>query len=273
MGELTFGQLMEGMFFLISTQTRSLHASSASTKSAIFVGSKHRTMTVEAMSLDPECDRMWVSLSCLEDTSLPRWFLHIFNTQLNRKQTPLIRLPADVRNAIYQYAFYGEVIKVVSLEEQVRRLPGVARSYRNAMALPSTCRQTRAETWAMFFDLCVFDLCKCQNTFDTLLRLGEAQCKPVRSIRLNEKAIRDILDTFDELGPDKEIPVDKHHFETLRNIHLWSQLEQKKRDAFIWLIVRRLGTYKLDSSQIVLHKCVVMGEVRERLLGSPVCKH
>jgi hypothetical protein len=128
------------------------------------------------------------------------------------------------------------------------------------MALPSTSRQVRAETYTMFFDLCIFDLSECQNTSETLLRLGEAQCKLIRSIKLDKKAVKEILDTFEELGPDKEIPVDKCHFDALRYVHLGSQLEQKKLDAFVWLMVRRLGAYNLDSSQNFLHKCVVMSE-------------
>jgi hypothetical protein len=76
----------------------------------------------------------------------------MISTQRNQTDSPLLRLPAELRASIYEYIFYGLTIQFHGDTFRNRQLV-----YKGPVALRQTCRQLRHESYSTFFKCTKFN--------------------------------------------------------------------------------------------------------------------
>jgi hypothetical protein len=74
------------------------------------------------------------------------------STKINQRNSPLLRLPAEIRNTIYELALHDVTTKLVLKKGQRNRKLG------RSTALVHTCRQTRHEAQPIFNALTKFHM-------------------------------------------------------------------------------------------------------------------
>ncbi|KAF1921838.1 hypothetical protein BDU57DRAFT_563988 [Ampelomyces quisqualis] len=136
-------------------------------------------------------------------------------TRLNHEDSPLLRLPAEIRNAIYELVFATSCVAI---------LPAwaVAKTFVGATALLRTCRHMREDTQSLFFSATVFDLSWYRyHDADAMCELpGAKHTKLIRSVRLDEQAMWTIVCRWQQQGrPNRGCTTNKP-FPALRHVQV-----------------------------------------------------
>jgi hypothetical protein len=107
----------------------------------------------------------------------------------NQRNSPLLRLPAELRNRIYELVFDGTAIRVIKPTMRVRVSGFCALSSvppTKSFSLQHSCRQIALEAFGLFVPYATFELDFKWN-IDTLLeKLGPQKCHIITSIRLSQ---------------------------------------------------------------------------------------
>ncbi|KAI1533183.1 hypothetical protein PtrSN002B_010408, partial [Pyrenophora tritici-repentis] len=102
--------------------------------------------------------------------------------------SPLLRLPAELRIMIYEYAFANEIVHVQPKSTDpiadlyTPRTPG-AQKYQSVISLLMTCRTIRKEASSIFNGLVTFDLTHYYNCMAAAYELGPDMCQTITSIK------------------------------------------------------------------------------------------
>jgi hypothetical protein len=114
------------------------------------------------------------------------------SAERNDRESPLLRLPGELRNRIYGYVFDGSILSFV------RSLVNVVLSQPIAPGLPLTrvCRKLHKETALVPFKSMVVE-CSTLDTFNGLVsRLNQAQRQSLTSLRLYVRLHTRDVDNF-----------------------------------------------------------------------------
>ena len=106
-----------------------------------------------------ECERMYATTPLLQPAAF-RCLLTSASTRENQTRSPLLLLPAELRNRIYELAFPTAAVKVHPAWDD----PKVYLDYdgpRGIIALLQTCRQINAEAMQFFLSTLTFDTEPC----------------------------------------------------------------------------------------------------------------
>ncbi|KAA8617062.1 hypothetical protein A1F94_007702 [Pyrenophora tritici-repentis] len=130
-------------------------------------------------------------------------------TETNQLASPLLRLPSELRDRIYELVLAPTHPQNTALEVYTRNPIGsrLARAY---LAPLSTCCQMRAEGFVTFYSLNTFEFYSTTRVISFAATIGEAACNVVKSVRLfvmvirREKAIQEALDKCLSLFPGLE---------------------------------------------------------------------
>ncbi|KAI8934132.1 hypothetical protein NX059_012520 [Plenodomus lindquistii] len=98
-------------------------------------------------------------------------------TSRNQQFSPFLRLPAELRNKIYVYAVYDQIVSLSTS-------PGPHHLVHNLQGLLVACRQIREECLLLFYAYCIFQI------DDNILRahLTAAQYERIRYIRIGDRS-------------------------------------------------------------------------------------
>ncbi|EDU50553.1 predicted protein [Pyrenophora tritici-repentis Pt-1C-BFP] len=129
--------------------------------------------------------------------------------ETNQLASPLLRLPSELRDRIYELVLAPTHPQNTALEVYTRNPIGsrLARAY---LAPLSTCCQMRAEGFVTFYSLNTFEFYSTTRVISFAATIGEAACNVVKSVRLfvmvirREKAIQEALDKCLSLFPGLE---------------------------------------------------------------------
>jgi hypothetical protein len=81
------------------------------------------------------------------------------STELNQRNSPLLRLPAELRNQIYMFAFCNITVDVRSrYENDPIDNQNLIQGHRRVVGLLTTCRQLHHEALPIFYEYCTFDI-------------------------------------------------------------------------------------------------------------------
>ncbi|KAF1942362.1 hypothetical protein EJ02DRAFT_176647 [Clathrospora elynae] len=123
--------------------------------------------------------------------------------------SPFLRLPAELRNMIYEHTFNNETILVRQKDDDEEpHHPARTRTYQPIIALLFTCRQTRKESSAIFDDRVIFDLTSCYNFTMAEFDLGSDKCRVIKSIQINSRDAKRLVLRLQSEGPPR---VSYHH--------------------------------------------------------------
>ncbi|KAF1997465.1 hypothetical protein P154DRAFT_537143 [Amniculicola lignicola CBS 123094] len=81
---------------------------------------------------------------------------HLEKARKNATQSPLLRLPAELRSKIFDYALYHGDLTTETIRDAGRRHAVLKPKIANCLSLLTTCRQTYDETALKFFQLNTF---------------------------------------------------------------------------------------------------------------------
>jgi hypothetical protein len=175
----------------------------------------------------------------------------------NRQSSPLLRLPPELRNQIYEYVLGGEIYYLLDSSGRMilikNRYNGARRPQKHCFALLETCRQLHAETASLPSSLNTFasSSLTIANFFS---KLTTAQQEAVKGVRLYLQWYLK-LEWSETLGGDIDFAflgglgglriVDVRVFDlclnrSLRPSHHWGVLDRRS-DVVDWL--RRLAGF------------------------------
>ncbi|KAL5120140.1 hypothetical protein ACEQ8H_001966 [Pleosporales sp. CAS-2024a] len=113
-------------------------------------------------------------------------------TRENQRNSPLLRLPAELRNQIYEEACRHGIIAIKTATKNSPRHVSVhSKKHCGGAALMHTCRQMREEAWDLFLQHTVFDLETRINRFKKFFTNGHVP-KDVRSIVICQRTAYDL---------------------------------------------------------------------------------
>lgn len=138
------------------------------------------------------------------------WTDEAVSTLHNQKQSPLLRLPAELRNWIYEYALGSLTIRKCLFRPHKFRAFDTSRQERtNLTALASTCRQLYGETRLLPFELNVFK--GHVEYWPRVLRdgLSESQRNSLRSIEITRSSVK-------ECRPDRPWSLTQHDWSAIK---------------------------------------------------------
>ncbi|KAF2833552.1 hypothetical protein CC86DRAFT_400176 [Ophiobolus disseminans] len=118
-------------------------------------------------------------------------------TQQNQIRSPLLRLPAELRNRIYEFTFLGTGVKIQSLVPRSRNPRWMRQNlisnlesqsaWRTALSLLGSCRQIHHEALSISYEACMFDVdsvtSSTQYVLYTYVRL-------VQKLLISQKSLR-----------------------------------------------------------------------------------
>ncbi|KAH6502771.1 hypothetical protein HBI56_167740 [Parastagonospora nodorum] len=113
-------------------------------------------------------------------------------TQTNARNSPMLRLPAELRNQIYRYALAGGVAFILPKKFRFKGNPRT-RFSKNAFGLRCVCRQLRAETYSIFYNSYTFDLTGFSNGHDATRELAWREISLIESIRIKQNEVLDMV--------------------------------------------------------------------------------
>jgi len=141
--------------------------------------------------------------------------VHI-STEANARNSPLLRLPRELRNQIYDEILYGTSIKVHkpshSLASKLKRfLRKLALLQGDASSAFLTCKQIRYEAFALLVRLVAFNFSTDYSAVTLshqlpLKYMGSRICHWLTSIVLHEKMIDDLVAADLPLGYTEQVP-------------------------------------------------------------------
>jgi hypothetical protein len=82
------------------------------------------------------------------------------STQRNQHDSPLLCLPAELRNRIYELAFCGQRIWIRNpAHGSLREVLNITKKWeKSPLTLLATCRQINYEAFPIAYESCTFDL-------------------------------------------------------------------------------------------------------------------
>jgi hypothetical protein len=107
---------------------------------------------------------------------------------MNQRNSPLLKLPAEVRNCIYEYAFARGSIDFMKDSASSDDSSPHTRKHQGASALIHVCRQVRHEALPIFYTNTTFHFSSLDRWLPALTRLGSNVYNPIRRIRVSEWA-------------------------------------------------------------------------------------
>jgi hypothetical protein len=119
--------------------------------------------------------------------------LTIASTLANQSTSPLLRLPAELRNRIYTLTFSNKIVRVVP--SRLRGASGQDNKYTGPVALLLTSRQLYAETSNLFLRTCIFDISPAVSRHEFIETVGHRRCKKVEAVMVTLRAF------FKMMGP------------------------------------------------------------------------
>jgi len=115
----------------------------------------------------------------------------IYSSEVNRQRSPLLRLPAELRNKIYEYALGGMELRISYRTRKFALLsalsydPSVSLTpLHRFVGLTLVSRQLYAETKILPFDLCTMDVTRSSFHFQ-IERLNATQRQAISTIRMH----------------------------------------------------------------------------------------
>ena len=108
------------------------------------------------------------------------------STQANAKNSPLLRLPGELRNRIYEHALADSFIEPMSYQRTVSRHPRESSNppMSATVSLIRTCRQTRSEAEPLFFAHTTFGFDSRYDFHRFLAHVGPGKRELITSISL-----------------------------------------------------------------------------------------
>ena len=112
-------------------------------------------------------------------------------------QSPLLRLPPEVRDIVYSYVYCGQYFLLDKLDRCYKRRVKTSKSLDRALGLPLASRQLKQETALLSYKLAMFYFNIChEDTFDKYGRLiknvhYQQQCEMLRSF-LEKRSLEQI---------------------------------------------------------------------------------
>jgi hypothetical protein len=112
----------------------------------------------------------------------------------NRKQSPLLRLPGELRNKVYEYAMseitvtvfpYKGGYKPYHLQAHLNDTPSSTRHVTDVLSLTRVCRQVRAETCHLPLRSITFHVASDRSFHDFLQVLSEAERNAISTIQIS----------------------------------------------------------------------------------------
>lgn len=125
------------------------------------------------------------------------------SSEINRKGSPLLRLPAELRHRIFTYALSDRVLVRPAISSAIHN--GSASSMHN---LPLVCRQLYHETHLLVYRLGLFDIKK-PRWFAEFISGGEQAKKSIIEVRISSSDLYLMAQTTYEFVADMFAP----HFE------------------------------------------------------------
>lgn len=110
--------------------------------------------------------------------------------QQNQQQSPLLRLPAELRNKIFAYTLGGKTFKIIPGYYDIPTMNATNSKY--ALALLQVCRQIYAETTLLPFSINTFSASSPHSLKRWVERLHPARAQSITWIRL--KFRREVCD-------------------------------------------------------------------------------
>ena len=129
------------------------------------------------------------------------------STRNNQLNSPLLRLPGEIRNRIYEYIFSGLETRVI---DSYWGDPPCEGTYR-AVYILATCRQILHEASSIFWQECIVDARNCMS-YDCLYGRGGpswADCARITSLLVTEDDAHELL-----------IPCVLQNFPKLRKVYV-----------------------------------------------------
>jgi hypothetical protein len=140
------------------------------------------------MSADRDSSSCVISRCKVQSWNRYRW-LTIASTPRSQFQSPLLRLPGELRNLIYFHLFITEAFKLERHGFNTQNFPYINRHRHreptsHRLALLSVCRQTYAEAALLPFTLSTIEITNIETLEELPFRLTTAQCSAIRSLKL-----------------------------------------------------------------------------------------
>jgi hypothetical protein len=107
---------------------------------------------------------------------------------MNQCNSPLLKLPAEIRNCIYEYAFARGSIDFMKDSASSDDSSPHSRKHQGASALIHVYRQVRHEALPIFYTNTTFHFSSLDQWLPALTRLGPYVYNPIRRIRVSELA-------------------------------------------------------------------------------------
>ncbi|CAE7001770.1 hypothetical protein PTTW11_01291 [Pyrenophora teres f. teres] len=140
-------------------------------------------------------------------------------TETNQAVSPLLSLPPELRNRIYEFVLAPTHPRNTTLEVYTRNPIGPP-PVRKYLAPLSTCLQMRAEGFVMFYSLHIFGFHYLKQIMTFAATVGEAACSVVTSVRLVVQAI-----TIYEGAETVQAAVEGCLLMFLELEHVWVQIQ------------------------------------------------
>jgi hypothetical protein len=79
--------------------------------------------------------------------------------QRNQRESPLLRLPAELRNEIYELVFRGQRVRINNItQDDFGEAVKTTKVWKSPLALLAACRQIKFEAFPIAYKSCTFDL-------------------------------------------------------------------------------------------------------------------
>lgn len=107
---------------------------------------------------------------------------------------PLLRLLAELRNHIYNFAFSGQIVHLMPRQRRKSKSRSSRHhNYTGTVAFAVSCRHIHAETRSLYLSTCIFDINRMRSRDHVLATLGVYQCNAIESSMLDEYDIDDMV--------------------------------------------------------------------------------
>jgi hypothetical protein len=110
--------------------------------------------------------------------------LSTYSTRQNQRESPLLKLPAELRNCIFGYALSGHEYSIEPKIGSFVTIEDVSKTPENAFALLKVSRQIYAETALLRLSLSLFSTCSAGLLHQWLGGLLEAKFNIISKLRL-----------------------------------------------------------------------------------------
>jgi hypothetical protein len=118
--------------------------------------------------------------------------------QLNQRESPLLRLPAEIRICIYEFIFEGEIVQLCCPKAKQNQCWYCTPTYPylSPLSLLVVCRQVYVEALPIAYKICIFDLgsfgpSALDPTKESCKLMQQIRVKPCMSNSMTERLVID----------------------------------------------------------------------------------